>query len=190
LADIVYACPIFKQSLGDYFERRGLWRLGERWLERAVALHRSSTLVRDQAALAHGLHQLAQILYRLGEHSEARSFLREAVAVDEELGDRRGRAASLHQLAMIEHDQGNPAEARRLWEESIEITKEIGDLDGTASILSMLAQLNALEGRFEEAVAQSREAVRLLEGIGSFKAATARESLRAIEARAARGPGA
>ena len=74
---------------------------------------------------------------------------------------------------------------RRLWEESIEITKEIRDLDGTATILSMLAQLNALEGRFEEAVAQSREAVRLLEEIGSFKAAWARESLKAIEARAA-----
>ncbi len=48
--------------------------------------------------------------------------------------------------------------------------------------------MNAQEGRFEEAVAQSREAVRLLEGIGSFKAAMAREVLRAIEAKAAGGP--
>ena len=54
----------------------------------------------------------------------------------------------------------------------------------------MLAQLNALEERFEEAVAQGQEAVRLLEGTGSFKAATAREVLKGIEARAARGPGA
>ncbi len=52
----------------------------------------------------------------------------------------------------------------------------------------MLAQLNALEGRFEEAVAQGREPVRLLEETGSFKAAKVRESLRAIEAMAARGP--
>ena len=52
----------------------------------------------------------------------------------------------------------------------------------------MVAQLHALEGRFE-AVAQGREAVRLLEEIGSFKAALARESLRAIEARAARAGG-
>jgi hypothetical protein len=67
---------------------------------------------------------------------------------------------------------------------------EIGDLDGLATSLVRLAQLNALEGRFEEAVAQSWEAVRLLEGLGSFKAARARENLRAIEAMAARGPGA
>jgi len=54
----------------------------------------------------------------------------------------------------------------------------------------VLARLNSLEGRFEEALAQGREAVTLLEGTGSFMAAMARESLRAIEARAARGPGA
>jgi tetratricopeptide (TPR) repeat protein len=254
--------------LGDYFERRGLWRIGERWLERAIELRRSSTLARDQAALSLGLHQLAILLYRRGEHTEARRLLRESIAVmeelgdrrgraaslhvlagieqaqgnpaearrllresiavmeelgdrwgraaslhvlamieqdqgnpaearrllresiavKEELGDRRGRAASLHQLAGIEQEQGNPAEARRLWEESIEINKEIGEIDVMASSLIMLAQLNAMQGRFEEAVAQGRDAVRLLEGIGSFKAATAREILKAIDAMAAKGP--
>ena len=96
------------------------------------------------------------------------------------------RGPGLHKLAVIETRKGNPAEApRRLCEESIEINKEMGNLYGIASSLGMLAQLTVLEGRFEEAVAQGREAVRLLEEIGSFKAAWARESLKAIEARAA-----
>ena len=98
--------------LGSYFERRGLWRVGQYWLERAIALRRSSTPVRDQAALSRELYQLGQIMYRRGEHAEARRLLREAIAVLEELGDRQGRAASLHQLAIIEHAQGNPAEAQ------------------------------------------------------------------------------
>ena len=72
-------------GLGIYFWRRGLWRVGEHWLERAIALRRSSTVARDQVALSHGLHQLAQILYRLGEHSEARRLLRESIVVKEEL---------------------------------------------------------------------------------------------------------
>jgi len=58
-------------GLGNYFGHRGLWRLGEHWLERAVTLHRSSTLARDQAALAQRLYQLAQILFQLGEHAAA-----------------------------------------------------------------------------------------------------------------------
>ena len=89
-------------GLGDYFERRGLWRVGQYWLERAIALRRSSTLARDQAALSQELQQLAKILYPCGEHAEASKLLRESIAVKEELGDRRGRAASLHELAVIE----------------------------------------------------------------------------------------
>src|SRR5262249_1173637 len=113
---------------------------------------------------------------------EARKLLRESIAVNEELGDRGGRAASLHQLAIIEQAQGNPGEARKLWEESIAIARQIGDLDGVATSLVMLAQLNVAEGRFEEAVAQGQEALRLLEAIGSSKAAMAREIVTQIEA--------
>jgi len=45
-------------ELGNYFEWRGPWRVGEHWLERAIALRRSSTLARDQAALSQELQQL------------------------------------------------------------------------------------------------------------------------------------
>ena len=44
--------------LGYYFERRGLWRVGKHWLERAIALRRASTLARDQAALSQELYKL------------------------------------------------------------------------------------------------------------------------------------
>ena len=47
-------------GLGGYFERRRLWRVGQYWLERAVTLHRSSTLARDQVALSQELQQLAR----------------------------------------------------------------------------------------------------------------------------------
>ncbi len=74
--------------------------------------------------------------------------------------------------------------------ESIEIHKEIGNIDGIATGLGLLAQLDATEGRLDEAMIQGREAVRLLEQIGSFKAARARDSLRAIEAMVTREAGA
>jgi len=144
----------------------------------------------DRRGRAASLHLLAIIEHNQGNPAEARRLLREVLTEVEQLGDRYGRAASLHQLAIIEHDQGNIAEARRLYEESIEIDKGIGNLYGIATSLAMQAQLNVLEGRFEEAVAQSREAVKLLEETDSSKAAIARETLREIEAMAARGPGA
>ena len=100
--------------LGNYFERRGLWRVGEHWLERAIALRRSSTLARDQAALSHELHQLAQILYRLRRARRGRSFLRESIASESRSwATARAAPPPCTMLAIIEHDQGNPAEARQ-----------------------------------------------------------------------------
>ncbi len=79
-------------QLGYYFVRRGLWQLGEHWLERAVALRRTSTLARDQVALARELHQRGQILSRCGEISEACGLLCESISLNEQLGNHQARA--------------------------------------------------------------------------------------------------
>ena len=168
--------------LGGYFERRGLWRLGERWLECAIALRRSSTPARAQAALSLELHQLAIILYRRGAHAEARGLLHESIAASEELGDRRGRAASLHQLAMIEHAQGNPAEARRLLRESIAACEELGDRLGRAASLHVLAMIEHDQGNPAEARGLLRKSIAAKEGLGDRRGrATSLHQLAIIE---------
>ncbi len=166
--------------LGNYFGRRGLWRVGEHWLERAIALRRSSTVARDQVALSQGLYQLAQILFQLGEHAEARNFLRESIAVNEELGNRRGRAASLHQLAMIEHAQGNPAEARGLLRESIAVNEELGDRQGRAASLHQLAIIERAQGNPAGARRLLRESIAVLEELGNRRGRAACLHLLAI----------
>ncbi len=169
-------------GLAYYFEERGLWRVGKHWLERAVTLHRSSTLARDQAALAHGLHQVAQILYRLGEHSKARSFLRESIAVNEELGNRQGHAACLHQLAMIEHDQGNPDLARGVLRESIAMSEELGDRRGRATSLNQMASIEHEQGNLEVARSRLRESITVKEDLGDRQGcATSLHQLAMIE---------
>jgi tetratricopeptide (TPR) repeat protein len=164
-------------GLGYYFEGRGLWRLGERWLERAIALRRSSTLARDQAALAFELFQRSQILYRCGERAESRSLLRESIATNQELGNRQGLAACQHALAVIEHDQGNPAEARRLLRESIAVAEELGDRLGIANSLSALAIIEHTQGDPTEARRLLRETVAICEELGNrrFRAASLHE---------------
>jgi tetratricopeptide (TPR) repeat protein len=152
--------------LGDYFERRGFWRVGERWLDRAIDLSRSSTPARYQAALSRELHQLARLLYRRGEHAEARRLLRESIAVTEELGDRSTRAASLYQLAIIEHVQGDPAEARRLLRESIAVKEELEDRRGRAASLHLLASIEREQGDPAEARRLLRESIAVQEELG------------------------
>jgi tetratricopeptide (TPR) repeat protein len=152
--------------LGSYFERRGLWRIGERWLERAIHLRRSSTLARDQAALSAELHQLAQLLHRRGEHAEARRLLRDAIAMLEGLGDRRGYSALLHLLAIIEHAQGDPAEARRLLRDAITVAEELGDRKARASSLHQLAIIEHTQGDPAEARRLLRDTIAVAEELG------------------------
>ncbi len=153
-------------GLGYYFERRGLWRVGKHWLERAIALRRSSTPVRDQAALSQELYQLGQVMYRRGEHAEARSLLHESIAAFEELGDRQGRAASLYVLAIIEHAQGNSAEARSLLRESIAAFEELGDRRDRAASLHQLAIIERHQGNPAEARRLLGESIAAFEELG------------------------
>src|SRR5208282_4345937 len=162
--DLAICCVV--NGLGYYFERRGLLRLGEHWLERAIALRRSSTPARDQAALAQGLYQLAQILYRRGEHAEARRLLREAIALKEQLGDRQDRDASLHLLAVIELAQGNPDVARGLLREAIAGAYELGNRQGRAASLHLLAIIEHEQGNPGVARRLLREAIAVKEELG------------------------
>jgi tetratricopeptide (TPR) repeat protein len=152
--------------LGNYFDQRGLWRVGELWLERAIELRRSSSPARDQAALARGLHQLAVLLGNRGAYTEARHLYGESIVVQEELGDRRGRATSLHQLSIIERNQGNPAEARRLLRESSAVYEELGARGARAASLHQLAIIEHEQGNPAEARRLLRESIAVTEDLG------------------------
>jgi tetratricopeptide (TPR) repeat protein len=154
--------------LGNYFDLRGLWRVGERWLERAIDLRRSPAQSHDRAALSLNLFQLAILLYKRGEYTEARRLLRESIAVKEELGDRLNRAASLHELARIEQAQGNLAEARRLLRESIAVLEELGDRRGRAASLHELATIEQDQGNAAEARRLWEESIEIEKEIGNL----------------------
>ena len=70
---------------------------------------------------------LGDLRHAQGKLAQARALLRESIQIDDEIGDRQGRAASLHQLASIEYSQGNYADARALLRESIQIEDELGN---------------------------------------------------------------
>ena len=117
--DVVLAGMV--DALGYYFDRRGLWQLGDRWNERAIALRRGSGIPQDESALAHELYRRACLLHIRGQYKEAVQLLRESLQLIEKAANLQGQAASLHQLAIIENAQGNPAEVRRLLQQSLGI---------------------------------------------------------------------
>ena len=112
-------------ALGYYFERRGLWQLGDRWNERAIALRRGSDPLRmTSCAGSRALPTGAVCSGAVDSTEEAVTTPRESLQLYEKAASTCSQApsaASLHELAIIERDQGNPAEARRLLQQSLGI---------------------------------------------------------------------
>ncbi len=156
-------------ALGYYFERRGLWQLGDRWNERAISLRRESASGPDEGALAHELYRRASLLRIRGQHDESVKHLRESLELHEKAGNLQGQAASVHELAIIERAQGNPAEARRLLQRSLAILERLGDPKGQAASVHELAIIERAQGNPAEARRLLQRSLAILERLGDPK---------------------
>jgi tetratricopeptide (TPR) repeat protein len=165
--DVLVASMV--DALDNYFERRGLWQLGERWNERAIALRRESGPGHDERALAHALFRQGVLLGNRGQYDEAVRHLRESLELNETAGQLQGRAASLRALAGIERDKGNLAEARRLLQESLGLDEPRGDLQGQAASLHTLAIIEQGRGNLAEARELLRRSLAILERLGDLQ---------------------
>jgi tetratricopeptide (TPR) repeat protein len=94
-----------------------------------------------------------------GDYARARTILREATEIFEELGDRSGAAWSINQLGDIARDQGETDAARNMYERALSTFREAGDRWGTARSLADLGHLYCEHGQYEAARGAYREAL-------------------------------
>ena len=88
---------------------------------------------------AFALDAFARTAHRAGQYERARTLHIEALAILEELGDRRGVARVLTQLAELALTEGDGPRARGLLRQSLAIRQELGDMPGLASTMESLA---------------------------------------------------
>jgi hypothetical protein len=86
------------------------------------------------------------------------------LALQRELGDRRGIAFSLRELGRVAAALGDYAAAEGRLRESLSILREIGDLSGTADSLDALASVAAATTRAERALRLAGAASAIREG--------------------------
>ncbi len=89
---------------------------------------------------------LARLYYLQGKYSGSLQLWQQALAIQQEIGDRQGEAASLHQLSMIYESLGDYPQALSLSQQSIEIYREISDRQGEASSLAQMATIAYQQG--------------------------------------------
>jgi tetratricopeptide (TPR) repeat protein len=111
----------------------------------------------DPTVIALALTALARVALR-HDVDQAKTLLREAIAVTDGTDDRIGRSGAMHVLAVAEQMSGNLAEAARLMSERIELGRETGNFPVIAIEANNLSMVERQLGNLDRAEQLSREA--------------------------------
>ncbi|HMQ30363.1 MAG TPA: tetratricopeptide repeat protein [Chloroflexaceae bacterium] len=141
--------------LWRFWDIRGHWTEGQRWLERALERRAPGDAPHRWLAL-HGAGNLA---LNLGENGRARAHYEESLAVTRELGLPRAVANSLLNLSVVTLRQGDLGEAIALQEQALAIHREQDNAIGVALALHNLATMLDEQGNYERAAVCAEESL-------------------------------
>jgi predicted ATPase/class 3 adenylate cyclase len=151
-----------------FWELRGYWSEGHKWLEEALALASPHDRRRDRsvrsAARAKALYGAGRLLfaYRI-EPPVSRAIVEESLRLWRELGDRWWMAAALEHIGFMLMWESDPQTARARLEEGVSLARGVDDHWPLAMCLSRLSgamgptDLAAAQRIREEAVAIARD---------------------------------
>jgi len=148
-------------ALQRFWATRGHLSEGRAWCVRVLGKAGAEERTQERAK---ALNAAGALAWYQGDYPAARTLNEESLAIQRQLGDRKGAAASLNYLGGVACDQGDYSAARALCEESLAIRRELGDRWGMAGSLNNLGNIARHQGDYpatralhEESLAISRE---------------------------------
>jgi tetratricopeptide (TPR) repeat protein len=111
-----------------------------------------------------GIHDKTSRLF-----DEAVDAFRSSVAIEEELGNPRGRAMVLNSLGGVFQRQGKFNEAVDAFQDSIKIGEKLGDNKHIAMALNSLGGVFQRQGKFDEAVDAFQSSAAIEEELGNLR---------------------
>jgi predicted ATPase/DNA-binding CsgD family transcriptional regulator len=153
----------FCVALWWFWQTRGYWSEGRRWLKAALALPGAGerTAVRARALSAAG--ELAGIQT---DWQEAQQLLSESRDLYNDLGDDRGYVLPLSILGWVTFRQGDLAASVPLMERCIILCRKLGSNWELSRVLLWLGNITYLQGDLEQAIALTQEGLTLTRELG------------------------
>jgi len=140
-------------ALYRFWHRRGYWREGHAWCEKALA-HASGS--HDKALRAKALLGAATLGANVPE-AETRPFLEDAIRLGREAGDRKIEAMALNSLAKMLDWDVDVLLARSMLEQARAINRETGNRTLELHNMSNLVNVLRLQGEHAAALALAEE---------------------------------
>ena len=103
----------------------------------------------------------------MGQTTRATEYHEQALAIDREIGDRRGEGNQLCNLGICYAGLGQTIRAIEYYEQALAIQREIEDRRGEGICLGNLAEALVDEGRYGEAIQRALDSVEIGEEISS-----------------------
>jgi predicted ATPase/transcriptional regulator with XRE-family HTH domain len=144
-------------GLSRFWDLRGRFAEGRRWLEAGLARHGGDDRRRERALAIAG-----QLAARQGEIGRARTHFEAALPLARALGDRHGEASLLTGLANMATREGAYEPARARYREALALQQALGATDAAATTAGSLGFMERQAGDLAASRAWLEEAVRSL----------------------------
>jgi non-specific serine/threonine protein kinase len=149
------------RSLTKFWQIRGHFTEGRRWLAAALAACPGRTKLRASALVAASVLTHAQ-----GDPPAERRLLEESLAISRDLGDKQQAGEALLDLGRLARNGADHRQARDLLEESLTLFRETGDLRRAGWVLHNLAILATAQSDPERAKALFAESLAIARSLG------------------------
>ena len=153
----------FCAALWWFWQMRGYWSEGRRWLKTVLSLPEAGerTVLRAKVLSATGGLAADQ-----GDLQEARLFLNESVTLCQELNDDYGLVRPLSTMGLVMVIQGEHAEAISLLKECITLSRKSSRVWELSRSLITLGYVIWLEGDLQQAIALTQESLAFARELG------------------------
>jgi excisionase family DNA binding protein len=149
-------------ALAVFWDHRGYYLEGQRWLEWALA----NTAETVTASRGRALCGLGLILWSQGRHERALSLAQDCLAIAERIGDKELIGEALHLLGLVEYFQRRWDRAGPLLERALGLRRELG-LDAEVAVnLMLLSGVADGLGETEVAASHAEESLAIFRRIG------------------------
>jgi tetratricopeptide (TPR) repeat protein len=126
------------------------------------------TICRSQepSVRAEGLGQTGKQYLHIGDYPTALTYLEQALAIQQEIGDRAGEGATLNNIATTYHAIGDYPIALTYLEQALAIQQEIGERAGEGATLNNISQIYDARGDYEGALTYLKQSLAIRREIG------------------------
>jgi len=120
----------------------------------------------DKQTRAEALGQTGKLHLHLGNFQEALPYLKQSLAIRQQIGDKAGEGTTLNNISQIFKAQGDYETALAYLKQSLAIQQQIGDKAGEGTTLNNMATTAHAQGDYETALAYLKQSLAIRQQIG------------------------